>query len=98
MVTSSGEHDLCNRASIWHQAKNALDELVCYKDLQKAFSLDHLNTASHTHTHVLPGCSSIQMADRILTTSTIMCGTLGLIARTRRGIPSGDVSMALRPC
>ncbi len=63
------------------------------------YTVEYVNSfCFQLHTHVFPGCSRIQMADSSLTTSTIMCGTFGLMARTRRGMPSSDVSMALRPC
>ena len=55
-------------------------------------------THTHTQTHRLSGWSRMQMADRILTASTIMCGTLGVTALTRRGMPSADINMAFSPC
>lgn len=94
MVTSSDEHDFCSWASNWH-----LMSLYGYWNAIwiHCWACEH-SFCSQLHTHVFPGCSRIQMADSSLTTSTIMCGTFGLMARTRRGIPSSDVSMALRPC
>lgn len=57
----------------------------------------YTHVQTRTDTYRFSVCSRMQMADSSLTASTIIWGTLGFMARTRRGIPSADSNMAFKP-